>query len=288
MSYRKKRHSSKSKAKSPKEPQPTLFLKEYRSTGEMRMLPTNRLTSGQAYQRPVEEKDVDKLIRKWDDRLLNPLIVSFRDGHFFIVDGQHRAAALRKMNDGADVIVMCRVHDDLTYEMEAELYAKLDKANKRMTLSQSTNALIESGTDAEVIEIKRLVEKNGFRWALSIPTGKEYEIAATRAVINAYRLLGGAAFDRMLQLLSDTWQGAPNSLRAAMLSGLALFLKTYESELDNAIFIECLSLVEPESIIRCSRQDFSTGSVALRYARVLLEKENSQPDGSKQPYRIKT
>ena len=230
---------------------------------------------------------MDKLIRKWDDRLLNPLIVSFRDSRFYVVDGQHRAAALRKMNDGADAIVMCRVRDDLTYEMEAELYAKLDKANKRMTLSQSTNALIESGTNAEVLEIKRLVEKNDFLWALSIPTGKEYEIAATRSVINAYRLLGGAAFDRMLQLLSGTWKGTPNFLRAAMLSGLALFLKTYESELDNAVFIEYLSRINPESIIRCSRQDFSTGSVALRYARVLLKKYNNQPDGEKLPYRFK-
>ncbi len=283
MSNRKKRHTKKlDKA------QRTLVLKEYTSSGELRFLPTDRLTSGQPYQRPVEEKDVDDLIRKWDDHLLKPLIVSFRDGHFYLIDGQHRVAALRKMNGGAEVIVPCQVHNDLTYEKEAELYAKLDKANKRMTLSQSTNALIESGQNPEAMEIKRLVEKNGFRWALTTPTGKEHEISATRALINAYRRLGGANFDRMLRLLDGTWHGAPNSLRAAMLSGMALFLKTYDTELDNAAFIKRLSDVDPEEIIRRGKLDFSTSSVALRYARVLLEKYNSLRRGKRLPYRFNT
>ena len=69
------------------------------------------MTSGQPYQRPVEEKDVDDLIRKWDDHLLKPLIVSFRDGHFYLIDGQHRVAALRKMNGGAEVVVPCQVKE---------------------------------------------------------------------------------------------------------------------------------------------------------------------------------
>ena len=116
MSNRKKRHNKKQN-----KGQQTLILKEYSSSGELRFLPTDRLTSGQPYQRPVEEKDVDDLIRKWDDRLLKPLIVSFRDGHFYLIDGQHRVAALRKMNGGAEVIVPCQIHNDLTYEKEAEI-----------------------------------------------------------------------------------------------------------------------------------------------------------------------
>lgn len=59
MSNRKKRHTKKQD-----KAQQTLILKEYSSSGELRFLPTDRLTSGQPYQRPVEEKDVDDLIRK--------------------------------------------------------------------------------------------------------------------------------------------------------------------------------------------------------------------------------
>ena len=64
-----------------------------------------------------------------------------------------------------------------------------------------------------------------------------------------------------------------------MLSGMALFLKTYDTELDNAAFVKRLSAVDPEEIIRRGKLDFSTSSIALRYARVLLEKYNSQREG---------
>ena len=69
---------------------------EYQNPGVDRELHTNRLTSGLPYQRPVNQKEVDRLIREWDERLLDPVIVSFRDGKFNVVDGQHRISAMRK------------------------------------------------------------------------------------------------------------------------------------------------------------------------------------------------
>lgn len=67
-------------------------------------------------------------------------------------------------------IISCRfskVYDGLTYEQEAELCYKLDKAKKRLSLSQSTNVLAESGGDAQISEIQCLVGKAGFVWALN-------------------------------------------------------------------------------------------------------------------------
>lgn len=178
----------------------------------------HRLTSGLAYQRPVNPKEVERLVREWDERLLDFVTVSYRDGRFNVVDGQHRISALRQMNGGRGVMVSCRVYDRLTYEQEAELCYKLDKAKKRLSLSQSTNALVESGMDPEALEIRRLVEECGFTWALGRKHGKTGEIVATRALVNAYRMLGGAAFTRMLCLLRDTWRGSAGvgSLRTGL------------------------------------------------------------------------
>ncbi len=64
--------------------------------GEIRSLSTAKLSSCQPYQRPVKESVVNKLIREWDNRLLEPIVVSFRDGHFFVIDGQHRIVALKR------------------------------------------------------------------------------------------------------------------------------------------------------------------------------------------------
>ena len=125
------------------------------------LLSTGELYSGQPYQRPVLDRVVDKLVREWDPRLLTPLVVSYRDGRYYLVDGQHRVCAMRKKNGGKDVTALCRVYHGLTYEQEAELYYKLDRAKGHLRLSHATKALVESGADAEIIEIKRLLEGAG-------------------------------------------------------------------------------------------------------------------------------
>ena len=147
MSYRKKHYPAKPEKKETDFP---ISDVEYGKPGTERTLFTGRLTSGLPYQRPVDEKEVNRLIREWDDRLLDPLVVSFRDGKFNVVDGQHRVAAMRKMNGGKEVMVPCIIYSGLTYEQEADLCYKLDKAKKRLTLAQATNALAESGTDADI------------------------------------------------------------------------------------------------------------------------------------------
>ena len=230
MSYRKK-HSP------PKPEQQTIFPPaevEYSNPGSIRTLSTSRLTSGLPYQRPVEQKNVDKLVRNWNSRELYPVIVSFRDG------------------------------------------------KRPLTPRQHTKALVESGSDARIMEIKCLVEDVGFVWALGEPTGEPFEIAPIRALINAHQLLGGEAFARMLSLLAGAWQGAPNSLKASMLSGMALFVKTYEAELSDRAFIRRMSIVGPEEIIRLGRIETD---IALRFARIIRDKYNGE--GTELPYRFK-
>lgn len=269
----------------PRPEQQTLFPSaevEYSNPGSIRTLSTSQLTSGLPYQRPVLQKDVDKIIREWNGREITPVVVSFRDGKFNVVDGQHHIEAMRQKAGGRDVIVPCIIHTGMTYEQEAELYARLDRDKKRLTLRQYTKAVVEAGSDANILEVKRLTEDVGFIWALGEPTGEPFEIAPIRALINAYQLLGGEAFARMLSLLAGAWQGTPNSLKASMLSGMALFVKTYETELHDRVFIRRMSLVSPDEIIRLGRIETDVG---LRFARIILDKYNG--GGAELPYRFK-
>ena len=100
------------------------------------------------------------------------------------------------------------------------------KASPKCGRASIQNALAESGTDAEITEIKYLVEHCGFVWALGKSRGKTGEIVSTRALMNAYHLLGRETFIRFLRLLQNTWEGDPRSLTAAIISGTALFVKT--------------------------------------------------------------
>ena len=283
MSYRKKKPH-------PKPSKPAVepaYEKEYRNPGVIRDIHSSRITSGLSYQRDLDNPSAKKLIREWDDRLFDPLIVSFRDGRYNLIDGQHRLTALRYMNGGDDVIVQCRVFTGMTYEEEAAMCVQLDKSRNPMRLSQSVNATLEAGNDPKLNEIWRLTDYEGFKWPVGHTHSKEYEIVANRALISAYDLLGASLFDRMLVLLRNTWKGEPVSLCGMMLSGLALFLKTYETELDDDTFVRRLSTCEPAVIIRQAKSDYSTNNSALRCARGLLDKYNKGSRGGKKlAYRL--
>ena len=285
---KRKKHNSINARMQGKPQQTTIPGMEADVQREEKYLYLSELYSGQPYQRPVKDSDVKRLLREWDPCLLTPLLVSYRDGRYHLVDGQHRACVMRMKNDGKDVAALCHIYRGLTYEQEAELYYKLDRAKGHLRLPHATKALLESGSDPELVEVSRLLEEAGFIWALDKPTGKDFEIASTRTVINAYRLLGGSSFSRMLLLLAKTWHGAPSSLKSYVLSGMALFVKTYETELKDGTFIKRMSTVDPEEIIRRGKADFSTNNASLRYARVIWDKYNGhQRGGRKLTYRFK-
>lgn len=119
---------------------------EYRNPGMIRALSTGMLTSGLPYQRPVRQEKIDQIIREWNPRKLTPVIVSFRDGKFNVVDGQHHIEAMRQKASGRDVIVPCIIHTGLTYREEADMYAALDTDKTALTPRQHTKALVEAGT----------------------------------------------------------------------------------------------------------------------------------------------
>ena len=212
------------------------------------------LYSGQPYQRPVRPGDVNALIRRWYPAYLSPIEVSFRDDSYNVINGQHRIEAMRKMNGEAYVITPCFIYNGLSYEQEATMYYLLDKSAGRLKLSSATKALLESGPmkseqTTSIIDIKQRIERAGFTGALDKPTGVTYEIKPVRAIISAYQKLGGRTFSRMLGLMAGTWHGAQNSLTSGMISGMALFLKAHENELEDHEFIRRLSEVDPGEII---------------------------------------
>ncbi len=261
--------------------------RKFTPAGKVSHLSSAVLISGLPYQRRVSQRHVNKLIRHWDSRYLLPLVVSLRDGKYYLIDGQHRLAAMRKMNGGKDVMLPCVIHTGLTYAREAEMYVELDKAKGHVKLVNAIKAKLESGSDAAMLDIDKRIDEAGFTWALDKPTGAAYEIIPTQPIIRAYKNLGGPGFSRMLGLLAGTWHGSQASLRTEMFYGLALFLKTYEMEIDDQAFVRRLSAADPFDILQRARADFTTDHRALRTARVLRKKYNNHPGGGHLPYRFK-
>ena len=61
------------------------------------------------YQRKLDRNKVRKIVANFNNNIMNPIKVSYRDGKYFVFDGQHTEQALILMNDGKDTDVYCKV-----------------------------------------------------------------------------------------------------------------------------------------------------------------------------------
>ena len=260
-----------------------------RNPGRLTLLNTGRLISGMRYQRKVEKRIVNKLVREWNPVLLTPLVVSHREGRYYLVDGQHRVAAMRRIY-GGDVKTECVVHEGLTVQQEADLYIRFDGSIKRITKRQSVKAMLESSSDTRPQVIKGLLKEAGFHWALKGRNPANYYINVTSTLFRAYDLLGPDNFRRLFIMLAGTWNGVPTSVTARMISGTALFLKTYLEDLDDYVFTLRLSAHSPVDILHTAQQSGGPGNIPTRIAHVLLDLYNKgcRTGGERSlPYRFK-
>ena len=124
------------------------------------IIPIDLLDVDYSYQR-VRSSHVNDIFDNWDDDLCDFLIVSYRDGIFYIIDGQHRYyAALTKGIKNLPCIIMM----GLTMEDEARLFVNINLPRKSLNPYDTYKANIANGNESipEVkidMTIKRVCEK---------------------------------------------------------------------------------------------------------------------------------
>lgn len=106
-----------------------------------------------------EETRAREMARTYDERLMEPLTVSVRDGANWLVDGGHRARM--GMILGFSSLPARIVY--LNYRGEANLFARLDArgTNKPLSALESFHALVEGG-DKEHAEVQDCLELCGY------------------------------------------------------------------------------------------------------------------------------
>ena len=223
----------------------------------LRKINTADIISNAGYQRPVDVREVRKIVAKWNDNLVNPPKVSYRNGKFYVFDGQHTIQALKLKNDGKDVDVLCRVYTGLTYEDEARLFAEQNGISKRVTVYQKSKALYEA-KDEDVMAVSDLIMAYGYPNP-TLPSGSKTPsfFRPFPTALKIYMKYGRNRLDMILRIITESW-GAKNKdgCRAGIVSGLNLLLNTYMShELDVRELIRCLSRVSPMKICADAKAD---------------------------------
>ena len=213
-----------------------------------RDIPFNQLGKA-GYNRGINRAHVNNIKRNFCPDMVQPAIVSWRDGKYWIIDHQHQSQAIYELNgNDPNTLIKCDVRTGLTYEQEAELYYRLNTSLKKLTFADELIGLIEA-KDPTALEFRALVESCGY----VLVGNSNKTLKAVTLAMRIYSKAGGA--DRLRTILTITqasWPNNPKGVDSRIIDGLNYFVEKHENEFKMEECVKSLSKIEPQTIINQS------------------------------------
>lgn len=195
----------------------------------LRWVPLHRLVVSDVAQRELKQYRVDHLVAHFDHEQVGNPVVNERHGRFFIIDGQHRVAALREMYDDTHQ-VQCWTYVGLSEVEEAEKFLQL---NDTLVVNAMDKYLVavEAGREIET-DIDRIVRACG----LSVSSQKtEGAIGAVGTLRRVYVRSGAYVLGRTLRIVTEAFGSA--GLEAPVIDGIGLLCGRYNGELEDQVAV---------------------------------------------------
>lgn len=211
----------------------TKAMKSMRGSGkwsEMRTLPLNVLKIDTNYQRDLNLSRVRYIVNNFDPDLVGIPQVSYRDGMFFVFDGQHTIKALNLVKNNPAYPIVCKVYYGLSGEEEAGLFHKFNTSKTPINAISIIKAQAAYG-DEKIKSFLQCTKSAGFIIDPTKPRNCRYGIRAVRTALNCFSSLGADNYKFMLDMLKRTWKGERWSLNQNMLNGMELLLRVFWNEL---------------------------------------------------------
>ena len=233
---------------------------------EYRQINSKQLIVEKGYQRDLDMKTVAKILANFDPNLVNPIKASYRNGKFYVFDGQHTLAALKTRNNNKDLMVDCKVFYGLTDIDESHLFSKQRGVSRNVNIAELFKSELYGG-NKEITNLVKVTEKQGFIISFN-KSMTNYHIRCLSKIYNIYKVQGVGDYVAILQILKRAWDGDINSLKAEIIGGLAVFHKKYKGSYDEKRLVSRLQNVSPSVIIREGKSYSSGGDT--RFAKQIL------------------
>lgn len=227
-------------------------------------IPIKNLVSNQEYQRNLSQTHIDRAVANFDPYQINPVKVSRRDGINHVFNGQHTIEIVARASGSRETPVWCMIYDELTYELEAHIFANQQKFVKNLLPYEVFKANLEAGNDDQLI-IQGLVESYGMSIGLAKAPGT---IVAVATLEQIYFKLGFHGLSRVLRLIIGAWEGDMNSFSANMLNAVAKMISAYGKDLDDDLFKEKVGAASIKQLTRTAKER-RPGCMGLAEAMVL-------------------
>lgn len=224
-------------------------LSEY---GSEQYVPVNALRVDPSYQRTTNITRVKKMAQAFEPSLVGRLVVSLRDeGEYYVVDGQHRLAAMRHCRIA---LAPCVVYHGWDAEREAEVFRILNTTIKQPTHYERHRAGV-CAKHSDALDIERIVADAGCQLTERHPRGgSRGHVAAINTCYQIYHSKNGGAelLRRTFHILSDSFGDEAHAFDSDLITGMAYFLwrAGREPHFDERHLREVLKLTTPTDLLR--------------------------------------
>ena len=168
------------------------------------------------YQRGVERKRVEMIAADFNEYIANEPKVSFRDGKYYVVNGQHTSAPL---------------------PAGIKLRAK------------------GVGGDAPSKAFLAATNRVGLAFNYDSLQLSDYRISCVGTALKLYNEMGEKIYCESLRIIVAAWDGKPDSFRASVLRGMMHFVELYHGEFSEERLVRALGSVHPMEIYRVGRDN---------------------------------
>lgn len=208
------------------------------------------------YQKPLNKKRVAQIVASFDENIANEPKVSYRDGRYYVFDGQHTVAARIMLNGGKKkkLPIRCKVYRNLTAEQEALLFAEQTGFAAKPTPGDRLRAKLYA-KDKEAIEFKKATEKGGFFLDINGSRSEDH-IRCINTMMKMHRKLTADQYSEALFIVRKSWKKNPDALLNEVLVAVCEFVHVYYGQYDRTTLTDALSHADPKDISRSVKSDF--------------------------------
>lgn len=230
-------------------------MSECKTVYEMMELGSGTLVVPEKYQRRLNADRVARIVTAFDERIANEPKVSFRDGKYFIFDGQHTVIARKIRNSNIDLPILCKVYRGMTEDEEALLFAAQTGESAPLTPSAALRAKLH-GKDPDAAAFVKATEDAGLHIGYERAPGIG-RITCINTAFSEFLRVGADVYTEALSVIHDAWGGAPESLRIELLQAVISFVKLYHGEYDRTRLVKQLQEHSPLKIYMIGTRDKS-------------------------------
>ncbi len=242
---------------------------KYTCPFRFQMISASMLTSEQQYQREINNTEVKTLVENFNRFLAHPILVSSRNGKYYVYDGQHTLSMFIK-KFGKDVVVPALIVEGLSEEEEAFLFCHQSDYTRKLSTKNILNAGFVANEE-DVLGYCQVLRECGFEWEF-----REDKVPSKDGVIRSHGYPFNQIFmkkqkgAKQLKLVFDTincvWAGSPDSLKEEVLKGIDVFTFAYRGEYDYNRLITALRKMNPGQIKKDAGLSMAKGSGKYGYA----------------------